>query len=246
MSFSASSREVRVFSGPLYAQVATMLRGKIASAEWNPAAPIPNEVALARTMGVSIGTMRKALEILEAEHLIERQQGRGTFVVEVSEETELQRFSGLSLGGAKVRAKPERRRLSIAEASEMEQLKLVVPRGSRVIRIETLLRGEQGYAAIETAAVCALRFAGLEAADLLDAQLLFPVYRERYQIVVAAVEERITCCSAESIVAAQLGVRAGSPLMAIERVARERNGAAVEYSHRLVSPGAAAYTVTMT
>lgn len=55
-------------------------------------APLPNEVTLARDIGVSIGTARKALELLEGEHLIERRQGRGTFVVESSNESELERF----------------------------------------------------------------------------------------------------------------------------------------------------------
>ncbi len=58
------------FSGPLYAQVAAYLRDKISTSVWTPAAPLPNEASLAKDIGVSIGTVRKALELLEDERLI--------------------------------------------------------------------------------------------------------------------------------------------------------------------------------
>jgi GntR family transcriptional regulator len=37
-------------------------------------------VDLAREFGVSSGTMRKALDMLEKERLVTRRQGRGTFI----------------------------------------------------------------------------------------------------------------------------------------------------------------------
>ncbi|MDP1586413.1 MAG: GntR family transcriptional regulator, partial [Prosthecobacter sp.] len=92
MSLQAGIAHSPTFAGPLYMQVAAILRAKICASEWTPRAPLPNEVVLARDVGVSIGTMRKALELLEDEHLIERRQGRGTYVVETSLETELERF----------------------------------------------------------------------------------------------------------------------------------------------------------
>ena len=41
---------------------------------------LPNEFDLARQFGVSIGTIRKAVEGLEAAKIVVRKQGRGTFV----------------------------------------------------------------------------------------------------------------------------------------------------------------------
>ena len=65
---------------PLYLQVRDALLERITNGTWKPQMAIPNELELAREMGVSPGTMRKALELLEAEHLVTRRQGRGTFV----------------------------------------------------------------------------------------------------------------------------------------------------------------------
>jgi DNA-binding transcriptional regulator YhcF (GntR family) len=65
---------------PLYTQVQDRMRERISTGEWKPNMAIPNEGDLAREFGVSSGTMRKALDALEAEGFLSRKQGRGTFV----------------------------------------------------------------------------------------------------------------------------------------------------------------------
>ena len=62
------------------------LVGRIANNEWKPDFSIPSETNLAQEMGVSPGTMRKALDVLAKEHVITRRQGRGTFVNNQSSE----------------------------------------------------------------------------------------------------------------------------------------------------------------
>jgi GntR family transcriptional regulator len=49
----------------LYLQVRDALSQRIASGEWMPGFALPNEGDLAREVGVSSGTMRKALELME-------------------------------------------------------------------------------------------------------------------------------------------------------------------------------------
>ena len=41
---------------------------------------MPSESELGATFGVSVGTVRKAVDGLVAEHVLVRRQGRGTFV----------------------------------------------------------------------------------------------------------------------------------------------------------------------
>jgi len=67
----------RFSTRPLYLQVRDALGERIAGGEWKPSTAIPNEGDLARQFGVSPGTMRKALDLLEAERLLTRRQGRG-------------------------------------------------------------------------------------------------------------------------------------------------------------------------
>ena len=65
---------------PLYLQVRDAVAERIATGTWKIGIAIPNEGDLAREFGVSVGTVRKSLGLLEEQHILTRQQGRGTFV----------------------------------------------------------------------------------------------------------------------------------------------------------------------
>lgn len=66
---------------PLYAQIKAVISRRIQDAEWPANFQVPNETALAEEFDVSALTVRRALRELQAEGLLVRIQGRGTFVV---------------------------------------------------------------------------------------------------------------------------------------------------------------------
>ena len=59
---------------------------------WKPGFAIPAERRLSQTFGISMGTLRKAIDELVAENILIRQQGRGTFVATHDRERELYYF----------------------------------------------------------------------------------------------------------------------------------------------------------
>src|SRR5690349_19981693 len=65
---------------PLYLLVRDALLERIKKGELRPGGTLPSEIDLHRQLSVSLGTLRKALGVLEAEKLIIREPGRGTFV----------------------------------------------------------------------------------------------------------------------------------------------------------------------
>lgn len=67
-------------AGPLYNQIQLLMRERILAREWRDGKNLPTEVDLAREYNVSVGTMRKALDVLEDAKFIVRKQGLGTFV----------------------------------------------------------------------------------------------------------------------------------------------------------------------
>src|SRR5690606_120113 len=67
---------------PLYVQVRDTLVRRLIDGLWQPGQLIPSEIELAREVGVSQGTIRKALDAMTTENLLVRRQGRGTYVAE--------------------------------------------------------------------------------------------------------------------------------------------------------------------
>lgn len=67
-------------AGKLYTQVANLIRRRIREAIWRPGDRLPSLERLTREFGVSLITVRRAVELLENEGVLRRIQGRGTFV----------------------------------------------------------------------------------------------------------------------------------------------------------------------
>src|SRR5450631_1034197 len=65
---------------PLYQVVKRSLLNAIESGSCPPGTTLPSETEIAQRLGVSIGTLRHAVDELAAEHILVRRQGRGTFV----------------------------------------------------------------------------------------------------------------------------------------------------------------------
>ena len=66
--------------GKLYAQVAGRIRRRIREKTWQPGDRLPALDELTHEFGVSLITIRRAVELLEHEGILRRAQGRGTFV----------------------------------------------------------------------------------------------------------------------------------------------------------------------
>jgi GntR family transcriptional regulator len=65
---------------PRYAQLADLLRQRIARGVWTPGQKLPTLDALVQEFGVARVTVRQAVDLLTREGLVSPQQGRGTFV----------------------------------------------------------------------------------------------------------------------------------------------------------------------
>jgi GntR family transcriptional regulator len=67
---------------PLYLQVATALRRRIEEGYWEPGQKISTLEELESEFQVARVTVRQAVDVLQKEGLVHRQQGKGTFVAE--------------------------------------------------------------------------------------------------------------------------------------------------------------------
>ena len=67
-------------AGPIYQQLAAILRAPIESGELRSGRPIPSERTLTQRHGIAVGTVKKAVEVLRAEGLVHTVTGRGIYV----------------------------------------------------------------------------------------------------------------------------------------------------------------------
>jgi DNA-binding GntR family transcriptional regulator len=65
---------------PLYAQLADVLRGQIEAGDLAVNRPVPSELTLQQTYGVSRDTARHALKVLREAGLVVTIRGKGTYV----------------------------------------------------------------------------------------------------------------------------------------------------------------------
>lgn len=70
---------------PLYAQAKRQMLEKLKAKAWRPGERLPIEPELAKSFGVSVGTLRRAVAELVDEGILRRIQGSGTFVESYSE-----------------------------------------------------------------------------------------------------------------------------------------------------------------
>ncbi len=61
---------------PLYLQIKGLILQSLQQGEWKPGEAIPSEMDLAARYRVSQGTVRKAIDELAAENLVQRRQGK--------------------------------------------------------------------------------------------------------------------------------------------------------------------------
>lgn len=64
-----------------YEQLARLLEERINSGEYAPGAPIPSIERLRQESGLSIMTIRRAVQVLADKGMVRVRPGRGTFVV---------------------------------------------------------------------------------------------------------------------------------------------------------------------
>ncbi len=212
----------------VYATIRNVLAERIAKGEWKPRSAIPNEGELAREFGVSLGTMRKALELLEAERLVTRQQGRGTFVNDHSSDELAHRFVNIHRpDGRRIVGDVKSTEVTNGVANERECERLGLQAGDRVHRLRRIRFLDESPFMLVEASMPFLLFPGFEEKSDI-AQGIVGV-AQSYGLLLGKAEERINIRPASASVAEALNIAAGSPVAVLDRVVRALDGQLVEW-----------------
>ncbi|QFT58935.1 HTH-type transcriptional repressor YvoA [Sulfitobacter sp. THAF37] len=214
---------------PAYIRLRDTFTARIARGEWTPDAPIPSEARLANEFDVSIGTVRKAVDGLVEEGLLERRQGSGTRVRAPSFDATLFRFfpiretdgSPLSIPSSQIILR------SVTEAPDKAAQVLGTRDVIKIVRLRCL---SDQPVLFEEIYIPTSRFAGFD--TLPEASLgplLYPLYFEHFGVMVKRAADEVSFGQAPERVAQRLQIPPGDPLAVIERTAFDIENTPIEW-----------------
>lgn len=215
---------------PLYMQIKELFVGNISGGHWSPGDVIPSEIQLAQDLGVSQGTVRKAITELVEHNVLTRRQGRGTFVAYHDSERALFHFFHIVDDKGR-KALPESTTLSCRRkrASRAESSKLKLAPGSSIVTIERIRKFDDQPTILETITLPSEPFGTLGNVGACDLpNMLYELYEKKFGITIHNAEEHLRAVAASERDASLLDLQTGTPLLEIERVAKTLDNTPVE------------------
>jgi GntR family transcriptional regulator len=164
-----------------------------------------------------------------SEHLLFRKQGIGTFVSEHTERRALFLYFSI-VGNDGARILPESNILFCEEKipSPIEKSKLELKYDDKVVSFRRIRYFNNVSTIIETICLPLEYFPGF-GSEVNPPNNLFRFYQSSYGITVAKAEEHLHAISASTEEATVLNIDVGTPMLAIDRVARMLDGRPVEW-----------------
>lgn len=214
---------------PLYKQVEEHVKQLIIERRWKPGEALPNEFQLADELGVSQGTVRKALNGLTDAKILTRQQGVGTFVSEHNTQQSLYRFFPLIADGKRPEL-PAANIISLAieDVEPIVLQKLSLTAGEKVIHLvrQRLLEGE--VCIHESIFLPHKHFESLENETELP-HTLYHYYQQVFNLTVQKTQDTIKAVLAKKDDARFLNIAQGQPLLEVQRLTQTIDGKIIEY-----------------
>jgi GntR family transcriptional regulator len=222
---------------PRYHQIARTLRERIATSGQAPGERLDNQRSLAREFGVTLMTLRQALDLLERDGLIARRHGLGTFVARPAIDydiLQLRALAGdLSALGEDVATRFLRSRFEPADPRVADALGLAEPAEVFVLERLRLVDGEP--VSFQASYLPAALGAEVSRADLAVTPLR-QVLTFKLGVEITAARETVSAVPLDRRAARELGCRPGLAAFRSDRVSVGPDGAPIVYD-RVFIPG---------
>jgi len=221
---------------PLYKLIKLEITKALSGGKVAPGEAMPTEKEFAAQFGVSVGTIRRAMDELVDEHVVVRQQGRGTFLREFSQDLMLNPFWRIVRpDGSReipivqtINFKTGPARAEVASALKIQSKSLVI----HIVNL-LLLGGRRIIC--DDVYLPESMFPGMTKEILVEREgTMFGLYQNLYGVSVISTLDRVTAKAATHETAKLLDVPLGMPLLEINRVAHTFDGRPVEWRRSLV------------
>ena len=221
---------------PYYYQISQILREMIEDAGADSGEgeiALPSELELCEIYGVTRGTVRHALAVLEREGLIYREKGRGTFVKRRRVHMDLTRLCSTTQNMKNRGWLPETRVLSIkcVVPRPHVQRELGIPEDGQVWEVYRLRMADEEAISLQWAYIPCDLTPGLDEYDLTGS--LYYALKNGFGIELKTADQIIRTRGVTSEEAALLGISEGDPVFVIERTSYDQADRPVEHLHSL-------------
>lgn len=214
---------------PKYVQIAEMFIRDMAAGRLKDGARLPPEREMAQELGIAVGTLRKALDVLAGKGLLERVQGSGNYVraqANVPSVYSFLRIERLQGGGL-----PTADLLSINQMVAPREAGFSSPNGFRFRRLRFM---DDVPAALEEIWLDGVVTEAVDADAVSESLYLY--YREALGVVITSAEDRVNVAPVPDWGDARFGLKAGDIAGYIERTGRAQSGETVEFSRTWFDP----------
>jgi len=210
-----------VIGGTRYKEVKNGILAALAAKEWKGGEAIPSEKRLSERFGVSIGTLRKAIDDLVADNILVRHQGLGTFVAQHQRDRHFFRFFRVvRQDGDKTYPTVTLVSFTRAKATRDIAALLGIDASARVFSFVNRLSLHGETVMVDNITVAEERFAGLTETALRERPgTLYNFYQDAFHINVVGTDERLRVATANDVESRLLEVPRGTPLLEVRRIA---------------------------
>ncbi|NUM46509.1 MAG: GntR family transcriptional regulator [Anaerolineales bacterium] len=223
-------RETFVNTLPLYIQIADGLLEKIDAGELAPGVRLPPERELSQMFGVNRMTLRRSLQRLELQGLLDRRQGAGTYVAAPKIERQADQLVSFSRGMQKRGYLPGAKLLhferKVAEASIAREFGL--PLGAEVYYFQRIRFLNEEPVMLEKFWMPVARFPDFEQFDLVN-RFIFDIVEVEYGLTVTRARQSLEAVVATDYEAEKLNIRVGAPLMLERRLTFDERDTPIEF-----------------
>ncbi len=213
---------------PLYHQIKVYIRQEVANGNWKPEQVIPSESELAANFGISIGTVRTAINGLVQEAILYRKQGKGTFVANPDFPGYIRFFRFPDHEKTDARSSAEVISVKIEMPQDKVKKLLNLEKREQVIVIRRLRPNREKPIVMEDIFLPKKAFPNFDQKDFAE-DPIYSIYAEKYNVPVVDAHDYYTLGVADRGIAATLEVKPGDPVMFIERISYTYNSRPVEY-----------------
>lgn len=214
---------------PLHAQIDALLRDLIQQPKYAGGALLPDEVGLARQLGVSRSTLRAGMQKLIYEGLVERRQGHGTRVAKPPLHSGFAEWHSLTgeMAALGIAVHNYDLRLELLPPTE-EAMNALQLKGERPVWTLRRLRGWLGERVVLTECWMHPRL-GIRGDEDFSLPLYETLARLTGVVAIRSLED-ITACLADEGLAEDLGVEPGSALLVRKRTTLDANDEPIEFN----------------